>query len=206
MFKGYYKDDVKTAEAIDSEGWLHTGDIGMLTHSHTISIRIWYRLPRLAHDWVFCILTGTWTQHGCVKIIDRKKNIFKLAQGEYIAPEKIEIAYEGSGIIAQCFVYGDSLKANLVAIVVPEELAIKSKYGEMKEACKSQDLHDDIMSELQRIGKPILKGFEQVKKIHLHHELFSVGNDLATPTFKKKRLAIAQYFKAELASLYVGLD
>jgi len=179
VFKGYYQDPKKTAETIDSEGWLHTGDI------------------------------GTWTEHGCVKIIDRKKNIFKLAQGEYIAPEKIEIAYEGSPLVAQCFVYGDSLKATLVAVVVPDEAAIKAKLGEeitLKEACEKQEVLDDVMSELARIGKPLLKGFEQVKRVHLHYELFSVENDMATPTFKKKRANIAERFKVQLDNLYVGLD
>jgi len=179
VFKGYYNDPQKTAETIDADNWLHTGDI------------------------------GTWTEHGCLKIIDRKKNIFKLAQGEYIAPEKIEIAYEGSPLIAQCFVYGNSLKATLVGVVVPEEAAVKAKYGpdtELRDICERADFYEDIMGELKRIGSPILKGFEQVSKVHLFHELFSVENDLATPTFKKKRLSIAARFKAELAQLYVGLD
>lgn len=179
VFKGYFQDPKKTAETIDSDGWLHTGDI------------------------------GTWTDHGCVKIIDRKKNIFKLAQGEYIAPEKIEIAYEGSPMIAQCFVYGDSLKATLVAVVVPEETAIKAKYGQeitLLEACEKREVYDDMMAELTRIGKPLLKGFEQVKKIHLYHELFTVENDMATPTFKKKRAVIAERFKQQLNKLYEGLD
>merc|ERR1711959_814018 len=90
IFKGYYHDEAKTAEVIDSDGWLHTGDVGM------------------------------WLPNGTLRIIDRKKNIFKLSQGEYIAPEKIENIYQSSLLIEQIFVYGDSLQHMLVAIVVPD--------------------------------------------------------------------------------------
>ena len=81
-----------TDETIDSEGWNHTGDIA-------------------------CILPT----RGEIKIIDRKKNIFKLSQGEYIAPEKLEGIYGLSPFIGQSFVYGDSTTAHLVGIIVPEE-------------------------------------------------------------------------------------
>lgn len=89
VFQGYYSDQDKTSEAIDNEGWLHTGDI------------------------------GTWLENGTLRIVDRKKHIFKLSQGEYIAPEKIESIYSRSQFVAQIFVYGESIKSCLVAIVVP---------------------------------------------------------------------------------------
>ena len=64
-------------DLIDADGWLYTGDVGM------------------------------WLEGGRLKIIDRKKSIFKLAQGEYIAPEKIENVYQQSPFIAQIFVHGE---------------------------------------------------------------------------------------------------
>ena len=90
-FKGYFRQPEQTRDCLDAEGWVHTGDIGMF-------------LP-----------------NGALKIIDRKKNIFKLSQGEYIAPDKIENKLAQSIYIAQLFVYGDSLQHFLVAVVVPDK-------------------------------------------------------------------------------------
>lgn len=95
VFAGYFKQHDKTKEAIDSDGWLHTGDIGAI-------------LP-----------------NGALKIIDRKKNLFKLQQGEYIAPDKLEQGYGLIDLIKQVFVYGDSLQSYLVSIIVPEEVNVR---------------------------------------------------------------------------------
>lgn len=70
---------------------MHTGDVGMIL------------------------------DHGAIKIIDRKKNIFKLSQGEYVVPEKLENKFCSHALIAQCFVFGDSLQNFLVSIVVPDK-------------------------------------------------------------------------------------
>ena len=79
MFLGYYHDKVKTEEAITPDGWLKTGDVGMMS-------------------------AGTKS----ISIIDRKKNIFKLQQGEYVAAEKVEGFYMKGDLLAEIFIHGES--------------------------------------------------------------------------------------------------
>ena len=69
---------------------------------------------------------GTINEFGKIKIIDRKKNIFKLSQGEFVSPESLENLYcEGSHFIHQIYVYGNSLHSNIVAVVVPDKAGVK---------------------------------------------------------------------------------
>ncbi|XP_039662542.1 long-chain-fatty-acid--CoA ligase 1a isoform X2 [Perca fluviatilis] len=182
VFKGYLKDPERTAEAIDQDGWLHTGDI------------------------------GKWLPNGTLKITDRKKHIFKLAQGEYIAPEKIECVYSLSDPVAQIFVHGDSLQACLVGIVVPDPdflpIWIKKKgiEGSYSELCKNKDVKNAILEDLLRLGKEAgLKSFEQVREIALHPELFSVQNGLLTPTLKAKRAELRSHFREQIDELYATI-
>ena len=146
------KDEEKTREAIDKEGWLHTGDIGM------------------------------WLPNGCLKIIDRKKNLFKLAQGEYISPEKVESAYARSPFIAQVIVEGDSLKSCTVAIVVPEpvyfvEYCRRNGFdGTIHELCNERRVRSVILEELTTLGKEAgLMGYEQVFGLSLPISKYNGG-------------------------------
>uniref|UniRef100_A0A8B9I8L1 Arachidonate--CoA ligase n=1 Tax=Anser brachyrhynchus TaxID=132585 RepID=A0A8B9I8L1_9AVES len=179
VFKGYLKDEEKTTEALDQEGWLHTGDI------------------------------GKWLPNGTLKIIDRKKHIFKLAQGEYIAPEKIENIYIRSDPVAQIYVHGDSLQAFLVGIVVPDSEVMpgwakkRGFDGTYSELCKNKELKQAIMEDMVRLGKESgLHSFEQVKAIYIHSDMFSVQNGLLTPTLKAKRPELRDYFKKQIEELY----
>ncbi|KAJ1926377.1 medium-chain fatty acid-CoA ligase faa2 [Tieghemiomyces parasiticus] len=187
-FSGYYKDPEKSREVIDVDGWVHSGDIGTL-------------LP-----------------NGAIKIIDRKKNIFKLAQGEYIAPEKIENVCSQHSLVQQAFVHGDSLRSQLVGVVVPdpETFVIFAKRAlglrshallTLEEAARSPEINRALLNELLRHGKDHgLQGFEQVRAIYLDTEPFSIDNNLLTPTLKLKRQdARAKYGKV-LAQLYFELD
>uniref|UniRef100_A0A096LUX9 Arachidonate--CoA ligase n=1 Tax=Poecilia formosa TaxID=48698 RepID=A0A096LUX9_POEFO len=183
VFKGYLKDPEKTAEALDKDGWLHTGDI------------------------------GKWLPSGVLKIIDRKKNIFKLAQGEYIAPEKIENVYVRCSPVAQVFVHGDSLQSSLVAIVVPDadvlpgfakSLGIQ---GSIEELCKSTEVKKAIITDMTKLGREAgLKSFEQVKDVHLHPELFTIENGLLTPTLKAKRAELKELFQPQIDKLYADIQ
>ncbi|XP_053315280.1 long-chain-fatty-acid--CoA ligase 1 isoform X2 [Spea bombifrons] len=181
VFQGYLKDDEKTAEALDEHGWLHTGDI------------------------------GKWLPNGTLKIIDRKKHIFKLAQGEYIAPEKIENVYVRSEAVAQVFVHGESLQAFLVGIVVPDpenvmNWAKKRRFeGSYEDLCKNKDFKNAVLEDFLKLGKESgLKSFEQVKDIVLYPEMFSVENGLLTPTLKAKRPELRKYFKTQIEELYAN--
>eukprot|EP00075_Anas_platyrhynchos_P034763 XP_027324016.1 long-chain-fatty-acid--CoA ligase 6 isoform X5 [Anas platyrhynchos] len=183
VFKGYLKDEEKTTEALDQEGWLHTGDI------------------------------GKWLPNGTLKIIDRKKHIFKLAQGEYIAPEKIENIYIRSDPVAQIYVHGDSLQAFLVGIVVPDSEVMpgwakkRGFDGTYSELCKNKELKKAIMEDMVRLGKESgLHSFEQVKAIYIHSDMFSVQNGLLTPTLKAKRPELRDYFKKQIEELYSSIS
>ncbi|TMW67702.1 hypothetical protein Poli38472_011322 [Pythium oligandrum] len=181
-FAGYYKEPEMTAAVFDEDGWLRTGDI------------------------------GCWNADGTLSIIDRKKNIFKLSQGEYVAAEKIEDVYAKSKFIGQIFVYGDSLKNELVAIVVPDPdvtaawVASKGRSeadSTVARLVENAHFQKEVLTDMDRIAKEAqLRGFEYVKKIYLHADAFSMEEDLITPTFKLKRPQLKTRFQQQIDAMY----
>ncbi|XP_068706534.1 long-chain-fatty-acid--CoA ligase 6-like isoform X2 [Montipora capricornis] len=183
VFKGYLKAPEITAETIDKDGWLHTGDI------------------------------GEWLPNGALKIVDRVKHIFKLSQGEYVAPEKIENVYLRSPLVAQAFVHGDSFRSYVVGIIVPDQEVLESWArakkisGDFGQLCENPVVKKEILDDIIQKGKEAeLNSFEQVKAISLHKDLFSVENGFLTPTFKTKRPFVQKFFEKKFQELYKEVD
>ncbi|OMJ74506.1 hypothetical protein SteCoe_25471 [Stentor coeruleus] len=179
---GYYKALDITKETIDEDGWLHTGDIGMI-------------LP----------------YNGAVKIIDRKKNIFKLSQGEYVACEKLENVYMKCPFVMQIFIYGDSFQSYLVAVVVPDEAYVRKFWVSpnayqsevpLQEICQDKHFKDFMIEEFRSLAKDKkLFGFEHIKNLYIEPKPWT-SNDLLTPTQKLIRHKARIHYKSIIDALY----
>lgn len=129
-----------------------------------------------------------------------------------MSAEKIENVINQSLFIGQSFVYGDSFQSFLVAIIVPDEEPVRawaSSHGvadasaSFAELCKTDQLKDKILSELRHTSKINgLQGFETVGGIFLEPNIFSVENDLVTPTFKLKRPQLKNYYLKQIDEMY----
>jgi long-chain acyl-CoA synthetase len=181
VFPGYFKEPQLTADAFDQEGWLHTGDIGVL-------------LP-----------------HGGIKIVDRRKNLFKLSQGEYVSPEKVEAAYSACSLVAQCWVTGDSTMDFPVVFVVAEESATK-RWAEAKgvqqsfaEIVERTDFQQELLQSLTELGraKP-LTSFEICRKVKVLTTPWTPDNELVTATLKLRRGILKKHYAQEIAQLYAS--
>ncbi|KAF7127008.1 hypothetical protein RHSIM_Rhsim11G0171600 [Rhododendron simsii] len=166
-------------EEVLVDGWFHTGDI------------------------------GEWQPNGEMKIIDRKKNIFKLSQGEYIAVENLENTYSRCPLVTSIWVYGNSFESFPVAVVAPDRKALEewaannNQTGDFKQLCENLKARKYILDELNSTGqKNKLRGFEMLRAVHLEPNPFDIERDLVTPTFKLKRPQLLKYYKDCIDELY----
>ncbi|KAF1811064.1 long-chain-fatty-acid-CoA ligase/ protein binding protein [Eremomyces bilateralis CBS 781.70] len=186
----YYKNDAETAKAIDEDGWFRTGDI--------------------------CEIDS----RGRFKVIDRAKNVLKLAQGEYVSPERIENVFLANlGWLMTAFVHGDSTESSLVGIfgVDPAPFAAwasaalkENISGEdinaLRGTLKRPDVREKVVAELRKVArKSKLNRFEECKGVRLHLEPFTVDNGLLTPTLKLKRPQTAKTFRTDIDDMYAEI-
>jgi len=169
LMLGYYKRPDLTKEVIDAEGWFHTGDIGTLEEGRFL------------------------------KITDRKKEIFKTSGGKYVAPQMIENKFKESAFIEQVIVIGENQK-HPAALIVPAFAFVKGwceKHGipakTHEEIAGNAEVKKRIKEEIDKLNASFGQ-WEQVKKIELLPEEFTIGNNELTPTLKlKRKIILAKY-------------
>jgi len=175
--KGYYNDPESTAEVIDEDGWLYTGDIGELD------------------------------KDGSLIITDRKKNIIVTSGGKNVAPAPVESAITSSRYIDQALIVGDKRKYLSALLVLNQEAvefwatSNGIEYGEYTDLLHSESLNSmihDVLKELQHD----FANFEQVKRFVFIEEPFTIEGGELTPTLKIKRRVVEEKYRDEIESLY----
>jgi long-chain acyl-CoA synthetase len=178
MMLGYRNDPVKTAEAIDQDGWLHTGDIAEIDDD------------------------------GYVKIVDRKKELIINAAGKNMSPANIEAAIKsGSPLIGQACCIGDGRAYNTALIVLDADYAPVWAQQNGLEASTLAELAGEpkVIDAVQAgidLANSHLARVEQIKKFTLVHGDWLPGGDELTPTMKLKRKPIVAKYADEIEAMY----
>ncbi len=178
VMKGYYKDEQATREIIDSEGWLHTGDIGYLK------------------DGKYLMIT------------DRKKEIFKLSSGKYIAPQVLENKLRESSFFENGFVFGENQNF-ASAVILPKIDALRqwcSKKGINSDVTNEELISDPQVVDLlnKEVGKvnKTLADYERFRKWLFSADSWTVDNGMLSQTLKPKRAVILARYKSFAEEVY----
>ena len=175
VMKGYYKNEEKTREVFTDDGWFKTGDIGKID------------------------------EDGFLFITDRKKSMFKLSTGKYVAPQNVENVISNSGFIDQIVVVGFQRKFCSALIVPTYDNVLKrlkrDGYSPDKPYSKDEKIRKLIQKEVDKANKQ-LSPWETVKKFVLLEEPLSIDSGELTPTMKVKRSVVQENYKEEIDSMY----
>ncbi|OJD17833.1 hypothetical protein AJ78_02074 [Emergomyces pasteurianus Ep9510] len=178
--EGYYDNEEETKATITEDGWFMTGDI------------------------------GEFDKYGHLKIIDRKKNLVKTLNGEYIALEKLESIYRSATVVANIMVHAAADQVKPIAVIVPAEAALialakaNGIEGENVEGLvHNKQLNSIVLKEMQNAGRAgRLKPFEIIEGVVLSDEEWTPQNGYITAAQKLQRKKIASHFSKEIDRAY----
>jgi len=173
--KGYFKRPEATAAIFDDEGWLHTGDI----------------MEELGPD--------------RLRWLDRRNNVIKLSQGEYVAISPLEATYLGAGeFIRQIYIYGNSHRSYLLAVVVPDVAVAEARLGH---SATVEELRAMARADLQDAArKAELKSFEVPRDVLVELEPFTHENGLLSSVRKPLRPKLKERYQDALEAIYREMD
>ncbi len=181
VMQGYYNKPEATAEAIDAEGWFHTGDIGELDAD------------------------------GYLRITDRKKDLIKTAGGKYIAPQPIENQVKLNKFVANAVLLGDKRKFSIILVVPnyealePWARGEGSSFGSRRELIALPAVQQKMEAEVDsRLGD--LARFERPKKVVLLEQDFTIESGELTPTLKVKRRVVEKNHQPAIDRAYAEAD
>ena len=178
VFAGYFKNEQATREAVDEEGWLHTGDVAEIDPD------------------------------GFIKITDRKKDILVTAGGKKVAPQNLENLLKGSKYVSQALVVGDRRPYIAALVALDEEAigpwadehGLPREQAELSRRPETAALVQDVVDDVNR-GRT---SFEQIKRFAILPRDFSADEGEVTPTLKLRRRVAEQHFAGEIDELYAG--
>ncbi|HSO97601.1 MAG TPA: hypothetical protein VLP43_01510 [Solirubrobacteraceae bacterium] len=180
VMAGYRNQPEKTAETIDAEGWLHTGDI------------------------------GTPDEDGTLRIVDRKKELIINAAGKNMSPANIEQQLKmGSPLIGQAVAIGDRRPYNVALIVLdPDACAAFARAHRLPNArveamAREEVVVAEVAAGVER-ANAALSRVEEIKRFTILPQDWQPAGDELTPTMKLKRRPIAEKYAAEIEALYTG--
>jgi long-chain acyl-CoA synthetase len=179
VFIGYLNQPEKTAEAIDKDGWLHTGDVGEVD------------------------------AEGIFRITDRMKDIIITAGGKNVTPTEIENELKFSPYVTDAVVIGDARPYLVVLVMIDQENVEKyaqdhdvpfSNYASLTRA---PEVHALVQSEIDRVNRKFAR-VEQIKKFHLIEAQLSAEDEELTPTMKLKRKLVQKKYAPQIEAMYAG--
>lgn len=176
VMKGYYHKPDATSEAIDRDGWFHTGDIGEIDND------------------------------GCLRITDRKKDLIKTSGGKYVAPQPIEGMLKLNKFFANAVMLGDKRKFPIMLLVpnfkaVSEWLARDGRQPSSQDLAVAPEVRDKLEREARKSLRDLAQ-FETPKKFLLLPHDFTVESGELTPTLKVKRKVVEEHYRDEIEALY----
>ena len=181
IMQGYYNKPAETREAIDADGWFHTGDIGEVDAD------------------------------GYLKITDRKKDLLKTAGGKYVAPQPIENTVRSNKFVASAVVLGDQRKFPIILIVPNfDQLERWAKERNLTYASPAELIRlADVQAKMEREvmgGLRDLAKFEMPKKVVLIERDFTIESGELTPSLKVKRRQVEKNYKDLIDRVYAQAD